>query len=761
MVKPAGWLWGLVPLAVLWAAGNGMLGDSIERDVGRRATAAALAVGGEVPGARPVTVRVVGRDIDVSGETLSTDGAGAAMARLRSEFGVRRALGGLSQVVARKPYSWSAVRTAESVVISGFAPDEATAMANVAAAREALPGLRVDDRQSMAFGAPQGFAGITRAIVAELAKLSSGKVALDDQRFCIEGQAATPEQFLGLRQATAALAQGGFQAVDCALEPPRVAGFRWSAERGADGAVAVTGFYPSDAVRQQLMSLLRRSFPEPAAITDATLPALGASATFVPKVTRAIADLARLRSGKVEVDGDAYRLSGEGPADYESCEALRLLIAQTDGPDSVAQASISCPPAPPPPPPPPPPLPEMPALPEIPPLVLTDPSPLPPPPAPAPGPVVPLRWNATLEGGRLALSGLVRDDAARAELLALAQQLLPGAAIVDGLTLEPNLSQNPDPSASTRILLEALAGMTQGSVSIQGQQAQLSGAVSDTEALQRLTAALARGALPGGLDLGGGVTRVALRPYVLTASVDRTGVTLSGALPDEAARAALLAVVEASPLRDKLTDATRIVPGAPTGFVAAAREALTSLLRLDLGTARLSEQGLVLQGLTCRDLIKTEVETSIASRLPAGVAGRAEIGLRQTGCVIDPPNTCQADLDALTKRNTVLFAQGAYAVTLDPATDRVIGEVFTILKQCPDSRITIEGHTNDDGQRRGFDNLALSDRRAARVREELIGRGVDPAQLDARGYGPERPLSPHGTDEARIVNRRVQFTVAK
>jgi outer membrane protein OmpA-like peptidoglycan-associated protein len=376
-------------------------------------------------------------------------------------------------------------------------------------------------------------------------------------------------------------------------------------------------------------------------------------------------------------------------------------------------------------------------------------------------PVVPLRWSATLEGGHLALSGLVRDEAARAEVLALARQLMPGAAISDGLTLEPNLSQTPDPSASTRVLLEALAGMTQGSASIQGQQAQLSGAVSDTEALRRLNAVLARNALPGGLELGGGITRIALRPYGLTASVDRTGVTFTGALPDEAARAALLAAVEASPLTGKLTDETRIVPGAPAGFAAAAREAVTSLLRLDLGTARLSEQGLLLQGLTCRDLIKTEVETSIASRLPPGVAGRAEIALRQTGCVIDPPNTCQADLDALTRRNTVLFAQGAYAVTLDPATDRVIGEVFAILKQCPTSRITIEGHTNDDGQRRGFDNLALSERRAARVRDELVGRGVDPVQLDARGYGPERPLSPHGTDEARIMNRRVQFTVAK
>ena len=280
MAQPRRWLWGLVPLALLWGAGNLFLDDAIERDVARRAVAAATSVAGEAPGARPIVARVVGRDVAISGEALSADGATRAMAQLRSEFGVRRALGGLSQVVAQRPYSWSATRQDAAVTLNGFVPDMATAMANVAAAGAALPGLRIDDRQNLAFGAPPGFQQMTTAILAELPKLSAGKVALDDSRFCIEGRAQTPQNFLSLQEATSRLAQGGFQAVPCGLDPPVVTPYRWSAERTTDEAVDVTGFYPSEEVRQQILAVLRRAFPGPVRIDDRMLPALGAARRF-------------------------------------------------------------------------------------------------------------------------------------------------------------------------------------------------------------------------------------------------------------------------------------------------------------------------------------------------------------------------------------------------------------------------------------------------------------------------------------------------
>lgn len=792
MAQPTRWLWGLAPLALLWGIGNLALDDAIQRDVARRATATVTAVSADVPGARPVLARVSGRDVSISGEVLSTEGAGRAISSLRAAFGVRRAAGELTQVVAQKPYGWSAERSGEVVTLSGFVPDEATATANLAAARAALPDLRIEDRQSLAFGAPPGFAGMTAALLRALPDLAIGKLALDDDRFCVEGGAVTPDAFLRLRQALAQPAPNGFHPVDCALTPPVVAPYRWSVARGADGVVTVEGFYPSDSVREQMLALLRQAFPEPATINDQSKPARGEPAAFLLRITRAIADLARLRGGKAELDGDAYRLSGQGPENYEACQALRLLIAQTDGPDSVAQASLACPEASPP-------LPPLPALPEIPALFfppLSAQAPAEPaaaapetvapqvaipqvvtpeivvaPPAlpdvalpavqpPAPPRDVALRWSAALTGGRLSMSGLVRDEAGREALLAAARALFPGVAVESGLAIEPGLKATPDYAAATRFALDALRRLGGGSVSLDGAELALSGVArnpQDRAALQ----ALLQGGLPDGVTSRVAPASLAVRPYRLSVSIDRSGVALSGYLPDEAARAVLLGSVEASALRGKLADDTQIVGGAPPGFVEAARMALTNLLRLDLGSAAIDETGVVLRGLTCRDLIKSEVETGAAAAAAAGLTVDAVIGLRQTGCVIDPPNTCQNDLDELTRRNTVLFAQGTTVVNLDATTERVIGEAFAILKQCPAARITIEGHANRDGERSGFNNLDLSARRALRVRDELVRRGIDPAQLVTQGFGSQRPLKPHDEADARMVNRRVQFTVAK
>lgn len=773
MSQPARWLWGLVPLGLLWGAGNLALDSAIQRDVAARAEQAVAAVAGTTPGARPVVAQVDGRDVTIGGEVLSSDGASKAMARLHGEFGVRRTLGGLSQVVAQKPYSWFASRQPDGVTLGGFVPDLDTAAANAAVASAALPGLRIDDRQTVAFGAPEGFAAMAVAMLAELPKLASGRVSLDDGRSCIEGKATSSDAFLDLEAAQSRTERPGFRAVKCDLEPPTMTPYRWSVDHEAGGGLILRGFYPDQEARGQILAAARQVFGAGAALRDEMKPALGTPSAFLAKVTRALGDVARLRQGRAEINGDNYALSGKGPDTYEACQALRLQIAQLDGPDSVAQATIECPPAPPP-------VPVVVPIPEVPGLILHDvlpaspkpegsaqaaaPSPatpaVAPPVAPRAAAPVPLEWSAVRSESGVRLNGKLPDEAARGNILATVRGLFGEASVDDRMAVEPALRADLDLRASVAFALEALSKLRTGSVSIREKAFAITGEVADAAGLAALRELLARNA-PAGLTLAAMPDNLVVRPYGLSFSADRTGLRLSGYLPDQVTQAALRALVADSPLKDRFEDATALVPGAPAGFTEAARAVLTDLLRLDLGSASVVDDRVMLRGLTCRDLIKSEIETSAATGLPQGFKVDAAVGLRQTGCVVDPPASCQNDLDGLTRRDTVLFGQGTSIVELDATTERVIGEAAAILKKCPGSPVVIEGHANRDGERRGFDNMDLSLRRAMRVRDELARRGIEPGQLAVKGYGSTRPLVPNEAPEARAMNRRVQFTVAK
>ena len=87
------------------------------------------------------------------------------------------------------------------------------------------------------------------------------------------------------------------------------------------------------------------------------------------------------------------------------------------------------------------------------------------------------------------------------------------------------------------------------------------------------------------------------------------------------------------------------------------------------------------------------------------------------------------------------------------STLRVIAEV---LRRNPDWKLSIEGHTDDVASDRY--NLELSGRRAAAVKEALVGGfGVAGPRLTTTGYGEARPQDRNDTVEGRARNRRVEL----
>ncbi len=71
------------------------------------------------------------------------------------------------------------------------------------------------------------------------------------------------------------------------------------------------------------------------------------------------------------------------------------------------------------------------------------------------------------------------------------------------------------------------------------------------------------------------------------------------------------------------------------------------------------------------------------------------------------------------------------------------------------STATLEGHTDERGSREY--NLALGERRANAVRQQLNAMGVDANQVRTVSFGEERPTSPGHDETAYGQNRRVEI----
>lgn len=107
-----------------------------------------------------------------------------------------------------------------------------------------------------------------------------------------------------------------------------------------------------------------------------------------------------------------------------------------------------------------------------------------------------------------------------------------------------------------------------------------------------------------------------------------------------------------------------------------------------------------------------------------------------------------------------VFFQTGVAV-LRPEAFPVLAEIASAILSDPTIRLVqIAGHTDDVGD--PDTNAALSMARASTVRAFLVEQcGLDPARIEARGFGESMPISDNETVEGRAANRRVVFVVAR
>jgi outer membrane protein OmpA-like peptidoglycan-associated protein len=89
-------------------------------------------------------------------------------------------------------------------------------------------------------------------------------------------------------------------------------------------------------------------------------------------------------------------------------------------------------------------------------------------------------------------------------------------------------------------------------------------------------------------------------------------------------------------------------------------------------------------------------------------------------------------------------------------SDSTLNVIAQVLRRNPGWQLAIEGHTDAVASDRY--NLELSGRRAAAVKEALVGIwGIARGRLTTAGYGESRPQDRNDTVEGRARNRRVEL----
>ena len=92
------------------------------------------------------------------------------------------------------------------------------------------------------------------------------------------------------------------------------------------------------------------------------------------------------------------------------------------------------------------------------------------------------------------------------------------------------------------------------------------------------------------------------------------------------------------------------------------------------------------------------------------------------------------------------------SAALKPGAYSEMDRVAGILRDYPQTRIRVEGYTDQSGSEAY--NQKLSERRAETVKNALIQRGVAARRIDAIGFGETMPIS---SDPA--MNRRVELRI--
>ncbi len=502
------------------------------------------------------TVFVSDRNVSIRGDSRDRRSYDRLMATLAGPVPGNGRIAGVDVAPPlARPFGWRADIGPLGLKISGHRRRSDT----IAAIREHVdktaPGLPIESNLLPARGAPPGFPDAVDFALDQILRFRQGAIAVVDQEISAKGTAKDMESYHALKAAFNAGPPGGFTVILADIVPPRAIPYTWSA-RLDDDRVIIDGYVPSPEARALVLDAVADTLPGKP-VTDNMELATGVSPGFADLTGFALERLAALSSGEVHLIDNGLTVRGVAANAKSYQGSLQALQHQAPAGGVVLEYDVK-------------------------------------PPA-----ISPYILNIAFDGANAAVSGFVPSVRARLAVRDALLAGLPDIPVRDDTDIGHGAPEGFVEQAEFAIA--QLARLQSGEIAIADADLSIRGLARTPRDYSEILAALhARDNSDSGPDASN-VLPPSVHPFDWQLAVSGGEARLSGHVPSPESRefvqAAVRQALAPSQPNLKVVDESLIAAGAPDGFEAMAKFAVSQLAQMSEGASGLSDTALTLAGI--------------------------------------------------------------------------------------------------------------------------------------------------------------------
>jgi len=198
MQQPQKWIWGLIPVAVIWLAAGMIQTGKIEQDLSAKAVSASASQGVLSP-----QISVIGRDVVVSG-LRTADNSADIVKTVGAQEGVRLVRD------ATQLISFDAQKNQNQLTLSGLVPDEKTRSDWLSEIKSRFLGVQVTDNLKVTPGLPADFSNAAGFGLGLLSRLDAGELSVKGRTIDLKGTTLSEKALQQIKESLASSLPKGF-----------------------------------------------------------------------------------------------------------------------------------------------------------------------------------------------------------------------------------------------------------------------------------------------------------------------------------------------------------------------------------------------------------------------------------------------------------------------------------------------------------------------------------------------------------------------